>query len=65
VDPKRVGQSGLVGLRGRLARRAADALGRRTRLDPERIALLLGAYLFFSRARRMLQMLRRLRQPPA
>jgi hypothetical protein len=59
-----VGAAGLIGVRGRLAQRAANALGRRTRLDPERIALLLGAYLFFSRARRMLQMLRRLRQPP-
>jgi hypothetical protein len=61
MDAKKVGRAGLVGVRGRLARRVADALGRRTRLDPERIALLLGAYLFLSRTRRMLQMLRRLR----
>jgi hypothetical protein len=58
-----VGQAGLVGLRGWVAQRAAYALGRRTRLDPERIALLLGSYLFLSRTRRMLQMLRRLRRP--
>jgi hypothetical protein len=63
MDTKRVGQAGLVGLRGRVARRASYALGRRTRLDPERIALLLGSYLFLSRTRRMLQMLRRLRRP--
>jgi hypothetical protein len=50
-------------MRGRLAQRAAYAVGRRTRLDPERIALLLGSYLFLSRTRRMLQMLRRLRRP--
>jgi hypothetical protein len=65
VDARRIGTAGLVGVRGRLAQRAANTLGRRTRLDPERIALLLGSYLFLSRARRMLQMLRRLRQPPA
>jgi hypothetical protein len=63
VDAKKVGEAGLIGLRGRLARRAADAVGRRTRLDPERVALLLGSYLFLSRTRRMLQMLRRLRRP--
>ena len=58
-----MGQAGLVGLRGRLAKRVAYALGRRTRLDPERIALLLGSYLFLSRTRRMLQMIGRLRRP--
>ena len=61
MDARKVGEAGLVGFRGRLARRAADAVGRRTRLDSERIALLLGSYLFISRARRMVQMLRRLR----
>jgi hypothetical protein len=61
VDARKLGEAGLIGLRGRVARRAADALGRRTRFDPERIALLLGSYLFVSRTRRMLQMLRRLR----
>jgi hypothetical protein len=61
MDARRFGQAGLVGMRGRLARHAADALGRRTRLDPERIAMLLGSYLLLSRTRRMLQMLKRLR----
>jgi hypothetical protein len=63
MNTRKVGQAGLVGFRGRLAQRAAYALGRRTRLDPERIALLLGSYLFLSRTRRMVQMLRRLRRP--
>ena len=62
MDAKKVGEAGLIGLRGRLARRAADAIGKRTRLDPERIAMLLGSYLFLSRTRRMLQMLGRMRR---
>jgi hypothetical protein len=63
VVAKRVGEAGLVGFRGRVAQQVATAIGKRTRLDPERIALLLGSYLFVSRTRRMLQMLRRLRSP--
>ena len=57
-----MGEAGLVGMRGRLARRAADEIGRRTRLDADAIAALLGLYLFVSRTRRMLEMLSRLRR---
>jgi hypothetical protein len=62
MDVKRFGDAGLVGLRGRLGRRAADEVGKRTRLDAELVAALIGAYLFVSRTRRMWQMLRRLRR---
>jgi hypothetical protein len=62
MDAKRVGQAGLVGWRGRLGRRLADGVGRKTRLNAETIAALIGAYLFVSRARRMIQMLRRMKR---
>jgi hypothetical protein len=62
MDAKRVGQAGLVGWRGRLGRKLADGVGARTRLDAEKIAALIGAYLFISRARRMVQMGRRARR---
>jgi hypothetical protein len=62
VDAKRVGQAGLVGWRGKLGRRIADGVGRKTRLDAEKVAALIGAYLFVSRARRMVQMLRRVKR---
>jgi hypothetical protein len=58
----RVGDAGLVGLRGRLGRRLADEVGRRTPLDADTVATAIGAYLFFSRSRRMLEMARRLRR---
>ena len=58
---ERVGGAGLVGLRGRLGRRIADELGARTRLDADLIATLIGLYLFVSRTRRMVEMVRRLR----
>ena len=58
---KDVGKAGLVGLRGRLGQRFANELGRRTRLDAELIATAIGLYLFVSRSRRMLEMIRRLR----
>ena len=62
VDAKGVGQAGLVGWRGRMGRRLADELGRRTRLDAELVAALIGAYPLVSRTRRMLEMLGRLRR---
>ena len=62
MDAKRVGEAGLVGIRGRLGRRVADAVGRRTRLSAETVAAAIGLYLFVSRTRRMLQMLSRLRR---
>jgi hypothetical protein len=62
MDTKQLGQAGLVGWRGKVGRRIADGVGRKTRLDAEKIAALIGAYLFVSRAHRMLQMLRRLKR---
>ena len=62
MDAKQLGQAGLVGWRGRLGRKVADGLGRRTRLDAETIAAAIGLYLFVSRTRRMIQMLRRARR---
>jgi hypothetical protein len=62
VDAKRVGQAGLVGWRGKLGRQIADGVGRKTRFDAEKVAALIGAYLFVSRARRMVQMLRRVKR---
>ncbi len=62
MDAKLVGQAGLVGWGGKVGRRIADGVGRKTRLDAEKIAALIGAYLFVSRARRMVQMLRRMRR---
>ena len=57
-----MGQAGLVGWRGKVGRRIADGVGRKTRLDAETIAAAIGAYLFISRARRMVQMVRRMKR---
>jgi hypothetical protein len=62
MDAKQVGQAGLVGLPGKLGRRIADGVGRKTRLDGEKVAALIGAYLFVSSARRMILMLRRIKR---
>jgi hypothetical protein len=62
VDAKKIGEAGLVGWRGRLGDRAAEWLSARTRFDKRTLAAGIGAYLFVSRTRRMLQMLRRLRR---
>lgn len=56
-----VGQAGLVGLPGRVGRRVADAIGRRTPLDADTIASAIGLYLIVSSLRRLLKVLRRLR----
>ena len=61
MDARRVGEAGLVGLRGRLGARAATWLSQRTPLDERTLQALVGGYLFFSRTRRMIQMLARLR----
>ena len=58
---REVGQAGLVGMRGRVGRRVADEVGRRTRLDADLIASAIGVYLFVSAVRRILQTIRRLR----
>jgi hypothetical protein len=62
MDAKRIGEAGLVGWRGRLGDRAAEWLSAHTRLDKRTLASGIGAYLFLSRTRRMVQMLRRLRR---
>jgi hypothetical protein len=62
MDAKLVGQAGLVGLPGKLGRRVADGVGRKTRLDAEKIEALIGAYLFVSSALRMIRMLRRMKR---
>jgi len=62
VDAKQVGQAGLVGLPGKLGRRVADGVGRKTRFDAEKIAALIGAYLFVSSALRMIRMLGRMKR---
>ena len=61
MDAKRVGEAGLVGLRGRLGARAAAWVSQRTPFDERTLAALVGGYLFVSRTRRMVQMLQRLR----
>jgi hypothetical protein len=58
---KRIGHAGLVGWRARVGKKGAKWLGQRTPLDTETLTMLLGIYLFASRARRMAQMLSRLR----
>ena len=62
MDAKQVGQAGLVGLPGQLGRRIADGVGRKTRFDAEKIAALIGAYLFVSSALRMIRMLGRMKR---
>jgi len=62
VDAKQVGQAGLVGLPGKLGRRVADGVGRKTRFDAEKIAALIGAYLFVSSALKMIRMLGRMKR---
>ena len=62
MDAKQVGQAGLVGLPGKLGRRVADGVGRKTRFDAEKIAALIGAYLFVSSALRMIRMLGRMKR---
>jgi hypothetical protein len=62
MDPKRVGEAGLVGWRGRAGERAAAWVSARTRFDKRTLAAAVGAFLFVSRTRRMIQMLRRLRR---
>jgi hypothetical protein len=61
VVGKKLGDTGPIASREKLTRRAAYVIGRRTRLDPERIALLLGSQMFLSKGRQTFQMLRRLR----
>ena len=48
-------------MRGRIGRRVADEVGRRTPVDAERVAMLVGAYLVVSRVRNLLRMVGRYR----
>jgi hypothetical protein len=59
MDAKRFGQAGLVGVRGRMGRKLADVVDRRTRFDGEKIASLIGAYLFLSSVQRIVKTVRR------
>jgi hypothetical protein len=56
---RRVGEAGLVGWRGELAEELARWGGRHG-LSEQALRRILGAYLFLSRTRRMIQMLGRL-----
>jgi hypothetical protein len=57
-----MGEAGLVGWRGRAGERVAEWVSARTRIDKRTLAAAVGTYLFVSRTRRMIQMLRRLRR---
>jgi hypothetical protein len=62
MDARRIGEAGLIGWRARAGERAAKWVAARTRFDERDLVQVVGAYLFLSRARRMGQMLRRLRR---
>ena len=61
VEPKRVAQAGLVGIRGRIAERVAQEAARRTSLSADTLKTLLGAYLVLSRVNSFRKMVRRAR----
>jgi hypothetical protein len=62
VDARRVSQAGLVGWRARIGQRLAKWAAKRTRFNERDLVNAVGLYLFLSRARRMAQMLLRLRR---
>jgi hypothetical protein len=62
VGLRRIAQAGLIGWRARVGEKAAHWLAQRTPLDERDLRHLVGGYLFVSRARRMAQMLMRLRR---
>ena len=62
MDVTQAGQAGLVGVRGRLGRKAADTIDDKTRFDGEKIAAVIGAFLFVSSAVHLVETLRRLRR---
>jgi hypothetical protein len=62
VDTKQLGQAGLVGAKGRLGHRVADELGRRTRLDRDLVAAVIGALLFLASLRTVVKTLAHLRR---
>jgi hypothetical protein len=62
VDTKQLGQAGLVGAKGKLGHRIADEIGRRTRLDRDLVAAVIGALVFLASLRTVIQVLARLRR---
>jgi hypothetical protein len=62
VDARRVSEAGLVGWRARIGQRLAKWTAKRTRFTESDLSHVVGLYLFLSRARRMAQMLLRLRR---
>ena len=62
MDTKRLGQAGLVGAKGKLGHRIADELGKRTRLDRDLVAAVIGALVFLASLRSVIQTLSRLRR---
>jgi hypothetical protein len=62
VDARRVGEAGPVGWRARAGQLLAKWTARRTRFNERDLLHAVGLYLFLSRARRMTQMLLRLRR---
>jgi hypothetical protein len=62
VEAKRIAEAGLVGWRARAGEKAAKWISQRSRFDEQDLRRLVGGYLFVSRARRMAQMLIRLRR---
>ena len=62
VDTKQLGQAGLVGVKGRLGHRFADEVGRRTRLDRDLVAAVIGALVFVASLRTVVKTIARLRR---
>jgi hypothetical protein len=62
VDTKQLGQAGLVGTKGKLGHRVADEVGKRTRIDRDLVAAVIGALLFLASLRTVVETLSRLRR---
>ena len=62
MDTKQLGQAGLVGAKGRLGHRVADEVGKRTRLDRDLVAAVIGALVFLASLRTVVKTLTRLRR---
>ena len=62
MDTKQLGQAGLVGAKGKLGHRVADELGKRTRLDRDLVAAVIGALVFLASLRTVVKTLSRVRR---
>ena len=62
MDTKQIGQAGLVGAKGKLGHRVADELGKRTRLDRDLVAAVIGALVFLASLRTVVKTLSRVRR---